>query len=126
MTLAGDGSATTYVSGFGWVSGKFEAETRELNVGVKKYWDATQVVKPFAGGGLSMIDAKFKGRALGTPVSDDDDAVGFWIGGGVLFRLRPHLSLGVEGSFSYAEVTLFGVDSNGGGGHGLFSIGYHW
>jgi len=43
-----DGTAVVFVPGPGWTIGNFEAETREINVGVKKIWDVTEIIKPFA------------------------------------------------------------------------------
>ncbi len=121
-----DGAAVVFVPGPGWTYGDFEAETREINVGVKKIWDITEIIKPFAGGGLSFINAEFTGTTFGTTQSQDDDAVGIWIGGGIIFTLAKHLNLGFQAGYSYAEVELFGVEANAGGSHGLFIVGFHW
>ncbi len=126
LTSEDDGSAVVFVPGYGWTIGDFDAETREINVGVKKIWDVTEIIKPFAGGGLSFINAEFTGTTFGRTRSQDDDAVGIWIGGGIMFTLAKHLNLGFQAGYSYAEVELFGVDANAGGSHGLFVIGFHW
>ncbi len=121
-----DGSAVVFVPGPGWTVGDFEAETQEINIGVKKIWDVTQVIKPFVGGGISFINAEFTGTAFGGTLSEDDDAVGIWVGGGIMFTLANHLNLGIQAGYSYAEVELFGVEANAGGSHGLFIVGFHW
>lgn len=100
----------------------FESKTSELNIGVRKIWDKTPHVRPFIGGGISFITGEFEGLSL----SEDDSAVGFWIGGGVYWTLGEHFNLGLELKFSSAEITIFDVDVNAGGGHFGLLIGYHW
>ena len=63
---------------------------------------------------------------MGISVSDDDTALGLWIGGGVYWTPAEHFNIGLEAKYSNAEVTLFGVDANAGGGHFGALIGYHW
>jgi len=99
-----------------------ESKTSELNIGVRKIWDKSPIVRPFIGGGVSFITGEFE--AFG--VSEDDSAIGFWLGGGVYWTLSEHFNLGMELKVSSAEVTLFGVDANAGGGHFGLLIGYHW
>jgi hypothetical protein len=99
-----------------------ESKTSELNIGVRKIWDKSPLVRPFIGGGVSFITGEFE--AFG--VSEDDSAMGLWIGGGVYWTLSEHFNLGLELKVSSAEVTLFGVDANAGGGHFGLLIGYHW
>jgi opacity protein-like surface antigen len=121
-----DASATLYDPFFGFVTADVEGETQEVSFGVKKIWDATEIVKPFVGGGLAFINAEFSGTMFNVTMSEDDDAVGVWLVGGVIFTLAKHLNLGVQARYSYAEVELFGVDGDAGGLHGLFMVGYHW
>ena len=79
-------------------------------------------MRPFIGGGISFITGEFE--VLGN--SDDDSAMGFWIGGGVYWALTKNFNLGLELKSSYAEVTIFDDDVNAGGGHFGLLIGYHW
>ncbi len=101
---------------------KFESETSELNIGVRKIWEQFPHMRPFIGGGVSFIRGEFSGPG----VSDDDTGVGGWLGVGVYYTLAEQFNIGVEAKYSGAEVTLFGVDVNAGGGHLGLLIGYHW
>ena len=103
-----------------------EGETSELNFGVRKIWDQFPHVRPFIGGGISLIRAEFKGSLLGITVSDEDAGVGFWIDGGVYWTLGEYFNIGLEAGISKAEVTLFGVDAEAGGGHFGVLAGYHF
>lgn len=100
----------------------FESRTSELNVGVRKIWDKSPQVRPFIGGGVSFITGEFEGLNI----SDDDSSMGFWLGGGVYWALSEHFNLGLELKVSFAEVTIFDVDVDAGGGHFGLLIGYHW
>ncbi len=102
----------------------FESKTSELNFGVRKIWDQSPHVRPFIGGGISFISGEFEFSTFG--ISEDDSAMGLWFGGGVYWTLTEHFNLGLELKSSSAEITLFGVDVNAGGGHFGFLIGYHW
>lgn len=104
----------------------FEAETSELSFGIKKIWDHFAHVRPFLGGGIALIRADVKGRALGVTVSDDDNTIGIWIGGGVYWTLAEHFNIGLDLRWSKAEVTSFGVDIEAGGAHVGLLVGYHW
>ena len=117
--------AIDFLSGSGegtYLGVKFESKTSELNVGFRKIWDIFPRVRPFIGGGISFITGEFSGRGL----SDDDSAAGIWIGGGVYWTLGKHLNIGLEGKYSTADVTLFGVDADAGGGHFGILVGFHW
>lgn len=117
--------AIDYLSGsgdgiFGGI--KFESETSEFNLGVRKIWDTFPTIRPFIGGGIAFITGEFSGLGL----SQKDDAVGFWFGGGVYWTLAEHFNIGLEGKYSSADVTLFGVNADAGGGHFGLLLGYHW
>ena len=101
---------------------KAESETSELNVGVRKIWDKSPHVRPFIGGGIAFITGEFSAFGL----SEDDSATGFWIGGGVYWTLAEHFNIGLEAKSSSANVTLFGVEADAGGGHFGVLAGFHW
>ncbi len=101
---------------------EIESKTSELNVGVRKTWNHFQYIHPFIDGGVSFINGEFK--ALG--MSDDDSSGGAWIGGGIYWTLDEHLNIGLEVKGSSADVNLFGVDVDAGGGHYGLLVGYHW
>ena len=74
------------------------------------------------GGGISFINGEFSAPWI----SDDDNGVGIWLGGGVYWTLAGQFNIGLEAKFSTADVTLFGVDADAGGGHFGLLIGFHW
>ncbi len=101
---------------------EFESETSELNVGVRKIWDKSPHARPFIGGGIAFITGEFSG--LG--VSDDDSATGFWIGGGVYWTVAQNFNIGFEAKSSSADITLYGIEGDAGGGHFGWLVGFHW
>lgn len=105
---------------------KYEGETTEINLGVRKIWESGTYVRPFIGGGLSFASAEATVSILGVSGSEDDSGVGVWLGGGVYWTLGGHFNLGLEAKLSSAEVTIAGVDANAGGGHFGILLGYHW
>jgi opacity protein-like surface antigen len=102
----------------------YESRTSELNIGVRKIWDKSTHLRPFIGGGISFISGEFEWSTL--RISEDDSAMGLWLGGGVYWALSEHFNLGLELKSSYAEINLGGLDVNAGGGHFGLLIGYHW
>ena len=104
----------------------FEAITSEWRFGVKKIWEPTQVMRPFIGGGVALIGSELEADYYGVSVSDDDIGFGVWISGGLYWTLNECFNLGLELGYSTAEVTLFDVDVDAGGGHAGLILGYHW
>lgn len=99
-----------------------EGTTSELRFGVKKIWEPTEVVRPFLGIGLGFINGEFDLEGI----DDNDTALGLWINGGVYWTLGKSFNLGFEVGYSQADVDIFGVDVNAGGGHAGLLLGYHW
>ncbi|MCX7793874.1 MAG: hypothetical protein N2257_05665 [Thermodesulfovibrionales bacterium] len=123
--LSAEGDGTAYDPYYG-ITVDMESETSELNFGLRKIWDHFQYIRPFIGGGISIIHAEAKVKFLGTLVSDSDTGSGLWIGGGVYWTLSKHFNIGFELMASSARVELFGVEVNGGGTHIGILAGYHW
>jgi len=44
----------------------------------------------------------------------------------VYWKLAEHFKIGLEGKVSTADVTLFGVEVDAGGGHLGLLAGFHW
>jgi opacity protein-like surface antigen len=103
-----------------------EGETREFNIGVRKYFPVTPQFKPYVGGGLAYIDAEVSAAIGGFRASDDDSEVGFWLSGGAVFTFAEHINVGVDLRYSDAEVTIAGVDGEAGGTHVLLFAGVHF
>ena len=101
---------------------EFESNILEFDLGVRKIFEQHPILRPFIGGGLSIVEAEFSGLGL----SDDDVGIGFWIGGGFYLLLQEHFNIGLDLRFSTADVTLFGVDADAGGFQVGLLTGYHW
>ncbi len=113
------------------VSEKVKGKTSELNLGVRKILDLPSPIRPFIGGGISIVNAKADFDAsisgLGSfSDSDTDNAVGVWINAGVYVTLAEHFNIGVDLAYSNATVTLFEEDTKVGGFHYGLLAGYHW
>jgi len=75
----------TYHGGDESVEGiKFEGETIELALGVRRSFRIGRF-RPYAGGGVALINAEVTASGFGDSESDDDSATGFWVGGGLLW-----------------------------------------
>lgn len=104
----------------------FEGSTAELDLGVRKIWEASGTsMRPYVGGGIAFINAEAKGTFFYT-VSDNDTGVGFWLNGGIYWALTQHFNLGMDLRYSQAEVTLFNVNVEAGGTSVGLILGYHW
>ena len=103
-----------------------ESVTSELRFGVKKIWAPNETMRPFLGGGLALVTGDLELGYLGDKISDDDSGLGVWLEGGVYWTIGGAFNLGFEIGYSTAEVTLFGVDVDAGGGHAGLLLGYHW
>jgi len=105
---------------------KFEGMTSEFDAGVRKIWELSEgQIKPYIGGGLAFVSAEIKAIDFLT-VSDDDNAVGYWLNGGIYWTLNQHFNLGFDLRYSDAGVTLAGIDVEAGGTTAGIFLGYHW
>jgi hypothetical protein len=103
-----------------------DAETAEVDLGLRKTWDHYLRARPYVGGGVAFISADVFARVLGVRVSDSDESAGFWINGGFYWTIGGGFNLGFDLRFSQAEVTLFEVDAEAGGRQTSLLVGYHW
>jgi len=103
-----------------------EVRTRELNLGVRKYWELHGNMHPYFGGGLALVELKAKGRLDGGPTyRDSGSGSGLWLGGGIQWRFE-QFNLGFDIRSSFAEVDLASGDYQGGGGHAGVVLGVNW
>lgn len=112
--------------GFGTFSANVKAQTRELNIGIRKIWEGLKYARPFIGGGVAVINAELTSKALGSYVSDDDTAFGLWIDTGIYVTLTRNINVGIDARWSRAEVELLDVKGKAGGLHVGAILGYHW
>jgi len=115
-----------YLPEIGTFTADVEAETTELSFGIRKIFDDSPSVRPYIGCGLALISAEARVNAFGTSISDNDTAMGFWIGGGVYFTVSEYFNIGFNLRLSQAEVTMFGVEGEAGGTHYGLLLGIPW
>lgn len=109
------------------------ASTNEMNLGVRQIFNIYGTsLYPYAGGGLAFIDAKIEDvYYYGSPCGyydcgDEDSAIGFWAGGGIIWQLPDQFNLGIDVRYSEATVTLNGRQYNAGGSHAGMTLGFRW
>ncbi len=101
---SGDGSSTYYYGyGYGDVTVNIDLNITELDFGVKKIWDAKSL-RPFVGGGLSVVDVEVEGDFDGFPFDDDDTKPGVWVNGGVVWRIGKGFEIGLDVRYSFSVV----------------------
>lgn len=89
-----------------------EARTAELYAGVvKSFLRNKGAVRPYIGGGISLISAEIEASAGGQTVDDDDSSVAGYLHGGAAVHLGSAFYLGVDLRVLFgSEVSLFGFD----------------
>lgn len=108
-------------------SRKVEGYTLENNIGVRKVFELpNSSIRPYIGGGIAFISAKLEDNDGANTTSQDDSAVGAWLGVGVYVGLTPNLILGFDARYSQAEVTLLGEQREAGGLNTGITVGFHW
>jgi len=101
----------------------YDGRTAELALGVRKIWTRGRF-RPRLGAGVGLVRAEVEAAGPGSTGSDDDAALGYWIEGGVGWRLGRRVNLGLTLRWSVAEVTLAGVDGEAGGVHLGLLLGF--
>lgn len=127
--------------------------TYELDVGVRKIWQVGKA-RPFVGGGLAIVSGRQEAYlasaidipdipglpdlpdfgtiidpgdlALGPIVYETDASPGFWIDGGIFWRLTKRFNLGLEARYSQAELDLLERGVQAGGAHFGLLLGWGW
>jgi hypothetical protein len=76
------------------------------------------------------VGGEFEVDLGGPDLQFDDDAIGLWVDGGVLWRLGKRFNLGFEGRFTKAELEADiggqSFDVEGGGFHVGMLLGFGW
>jgi hypothetical protein len=120
---------------------EFIQNTLEFDVGVRKIWRSGRV-RPFVGGGLAVIwgqqEVEFQvpmsfdveGDELPSfpslVLSEDDEAPGAWVDGGVFWRLGKMFNIGLEARYSRAELSFRGREVQAGGFNLGMILGWGW
>jgi hypothetical protein len=120
------------------VSATIEADVREINLGVRKYWGGEKF-QGYVGGGPAIINVEvsLSGTITSGPItlslseSDDDTGFGYWLNGGIVWRFNRRFHAGVDVRLSDADVEPFaepGEDAefDGGGTHIGAFLGFRW
>ncbi len=106
-------------------SEKDEAYARELHLGVRKRFDLQDSsFKPYVGGGITWVSAEMKHKEVGVSQSDDDEAFGAWVGGGVNYLVGKHFNVGLDVRYAAAKVNLFDKERQVGGFYSGITAGY--
>jgi hypothetical protein len=100
--------------------------TVEVAPGVRKIWGKNKT-HPFVGGGIALV----QGEVEVFSVSFDDTGTGYWIDGGVFWRLGPRFNIGFDARWSSAKIDfdVFGDpinDVEAGGEHLGLLLGWGW
>ena len=115
--------------------------TLELDVGVRKIWRSGRA-RPFVGGGVGVIWGQQEVEFEWSPVFDtegnqitnypalvlteNDEAPGVWIDGGVFWRLGKMFNIGVEARYSRAELSFRDRKVQAGGFNLGLILGWGW
>lgn len=103
-----------------------DVKTREMDIGVRKYWDIGSNMFPYLGGGLAFVKLEATGQYLGQPAySASGSGTGLWIGGGIQWGFD-QFNIGFDIRGTGADVELDGIEYKAGGGHTALILGYHW
>lgn len=115
------------VLGGGTINVEVEGETFELDLGIRKAWEAPLALRPFLGGGLALLRARIEAEGSEYSSSDEDTAVGVWLNTGAYVTLNGRWNLGLDGRWSWAKADLMGVENaDVGGWHIGCLIGAHF
>jgi len=106
--------------------GDLKSTTMELQLGVRKTWHSLGMVRPYLGGGGSVLNVDLDFDAPGESGSKDDTAFGFWLGGGMYVTFFDALNVGVDARWSKVDIEIESKDADAGGWHVGGFIGYHW
>jgi hypothetical protein len=109
-----------------------KGSTFEIDAGVRKVW-GKKATQPYLGGGLAVIGASLELDSAFGDADADDQGLGYWIDGGVFWRLGTRFNIGFDVRWSHADVDLdFGgavpnaTDLNAGGLHYGLLLGFGW
>ena len=94
-----------------------EGKTTEFAFGIRKIINTSSNLKLFIGGGLANISAELSAQYPWDKTSDDDSAIGFWLGVGTYWTFAKHFNLGLHFRYSDAEVTMFNYTGEACGTH---------
>jgi hypothetical protein len=112
--------------GVGTYSVRVESRIVELDMGIRKIWQAPKGFRPYAGGGLAIINGRIQTDAFEESASADDTGYGGWLNGGMYLTLTDHINIGFDARWSMADIVLFERTTRVGGWHVGIVAGFHW
>jgi hypothetical protein len=125
LSSSGDFSGLVYHPSVGIYYAEEEVITRELNLGVRHYFE-TSTMRPYFGGGLTLVSLETDWRIdSGAWQHDKGDGGGIWLDGGIVWDLDS-FNIGFDARVSLADVDMDSGYYEGGGGHVGLILGYHW
>jgi hypothetical protein len=90
-----------------------DVDIEEYSLGVEKVWKIGKAVRPFVGGGFAYLKADARVESAISSTRDHDDTEGFYVNGGIFFRLGQVFNLGLDGRIvDGTGLTLFNQDGN--------------
>ncbi|HJQ98022.1 MAG TPA: hypothetical protein VJ826_06875 [Candidatus Polarisedimenticolaceae bacterium] len=109
---------------------RVEGSTTEYALGVRKVFRRQATMHPHLGGGASLVAGDVTAESPAARFQADDSDFGFWIDGGITWRLGGHLNLGLEVRYSRVKLefgNIFAEDKVPGGGfHAGALVGFGW
>ncbi len=102
--------------------GGYDSAIVDLSVGLKLM--ATEgAVRPYVGAGIASVGAAIDSGFI----DDDDQSYGYYLGGGALFRIGGHFTLGIDLRYTGGtDIELFGVKGDADSVTATALIGYSW
>ncbi|CDT33696.1 exported hypothetical protein [Vibrio coralliirubri] len=106
-------------------TGKSDSYISDFNFGLKvQPYVITRNLRPFIGGGLSIVSAEIDYLSSDSISKHKDVALGYWVGGGADYIVSDHWILGIDSRYVVAETDVSGKDKKlGGFGWGI-TLGY--
>jgi opacity protein-like surface antigen len=101
-----------------------ESTNWELDFGVRKTWEFASPVRPYFGGGIALGRGELEVDFDGLSASDDENGIGYWIGGGVYWKIGNSFNLGLNLRHSKIDVEIEGDDLDIGGTHVGLVLGW--
>ena len=104
-------------------SGDDEGKTVEKLFGISKHFPiGGSPFNTYVMGGVAHIE----GELTKSGVTQKDSAVGYFVGGGIVWNFTQHFDIGFETRYSQAEIKFDDKDVDVGGTHLGVTAGFNW